>query len=148
VSAGQAVTLTIARSAGQAETGYVIYRSRLNGGNVVSGTNVAGLIGNQNSDFREIVRIPASGNSTTTWTDLNADVPGTTKAFGLNLRPSDTAVVWRQLLPMLKFGLYPTNAAVIPWAQLLFGYLRLSKRRHLAVIKNVVTSSQAWRPFN
>jgi hypothetical protein len=142
VAAGQVVSLTISRSATGNETGYVISRSRQNGGAVVAGS-VAG----EGSDFREMVRIPASGGATTVYVDANQDIPGTTKAFVLNMAPSSTAITWRQLLPMLKFPLYPTNSAVVPWAQLLFGYLRISKRKQHVVIKNVLANSASWRPF-
>jgi hypothetical protein len=142
ISAGQAVALTIARSTAATETGYVIYRSRLNGGQVVTG-GADGM-----SDFRVMARIPVSGSATTVYTDYNRDMPGTCKAYILNLTPGDTALLWRQLLPMMKFDLYPTNAAVIPWAQLLFGYLRISKLKHHVVIKNIVTNGAVFRPFN
>lgn len=141
-AAGKAPTLTITRSAGAQETGYVIYRTRIGGGNVlISAGSADGL-----SDFRQMVRIPCAG-ATTTWTDLNRDLPGTTKAFLLNMTPGATAILWRQLLPMLKFQLYPTVSATIPWAQLLFGYLRMSKLRHHAVIKNIVTNTAVFKPF-
>jgi hypothetical protein len=141
VGAGQRVALVITRSIGAAETGYVIYRSQLNGGNSVVGTTPG-----QGSDFREMVRIGVAG-ATTTYYDYNTDIPGTSKAFILNMRAGDTAITWRQLLPMVKFPLYPTNSAVIPWAQLLFGYLRISKRRHHVIIKNVLPNGSIWRPF-
>ena len=32
------------------------------------------------------------------------------------------AYTWRQLMPMMRFNLHPTVSAVVPWAQLLFGY--------------------------
>ena len=134
VAAGKKVTLTITRSAGAQETGYAIYRSRLNGTNAPS-------------DFRLVTRV-ASGGATTTYVDYNRDIPGTTKAFILNMTPGDQAINWRQLLPMMKFPLYPTVSATIPWAQLMFGYLRITKRRHHAVIKNILPSSATWRPFN
>jgi hypothetical protein len=86
--------------------------------------------------------------ATTVYTDYNRDIPGTSKAYILNMTPGDTAILWRQLLPMLKFALYPTQNAVIPWAQLLFGYLRISKLRHHVVIKNIVTNGATFRPFN
>ena len=133
VSSGQANTLTIGASAAGLETGYVIYRSRLNGTNALS-------------DLREMVRIPRTG-AATTYVDLNRDLPGTCRAYMLNLTPADSAVVWRQLLPMVKFELYPTASAVLPWAQLLFGYMRLSKRRHLVIVKNIVPSGAAWNPY-
>lgn len=133
VAAGEKVTLTITASAGGMETGYAIYRSRKNGTNAPN-------------DFRLITRVPKAG-ATTTFVDLNRDIPGTTKAYILNMSAGDHAINWRQLLPMMKFPLYPTNSAVIPWAQLMFGYLRITKRRHHAVIKNILPNSARWKPF-
>lgn len=133
VAAGEKVTLTITKSAGGTETGYVVYRGRKNGTNDVT-------------DLREMCRVAKAGN-TTTVVDLNRDIPGTTKAYLMDMRPSQTAILWRQYLPMMRFNLYPTNQAIIPWAQLLFGYLRISKRRHHAVIKNILPSGALWRPF-
>lgn len=133
VAAGNKVTLTITASATGEETGYVIYRSRKNGTN---GT----------SDFRQCARVAKAG-ATTTWVDLNRDIPGTSKAYILNLSAGSNALSWRQLLPMLKFPLYPTVSAVVPWAQMLFGYLRIAKRRHHVVIKNVLPTGAVWRPF-
>jgi len=132
VAAGKKVTLTITRSGGASETGYAIYRSRMNG------TNAA-------NDFRLVARVACAG-ATTTYTDYNRDIPGTTKAYVLNMSAGDHAINWRQLLPMMKFPLYPTNAAVIPWAQLMFGYLRITKRRHHAVIKNILPNGAKWLP--
>jgi hypothetical protein len=133
VVAGNAVTITITRSAGAQETGYAVYRSRQNGSNATT-------------DFRLIKRVGIAG-ATTPYVDLNVDLPGTTKAFILNLTPGDSAITWRQLLPMLKFPLYPTVAATIPWAQLMFGYLRISKRKHHAIIKNIVPTNAVWKPY-
>jgi hypothetical protein len=134
VATGDITTITITHSTGNTETGYGIYRGRLNGTNALT-------------DLRLITRIPVSGGATTVYVDSNADLPGTTKAFILNLMPGDQAITWRQLLPMLKFPLYPTVNAVIPWAQLMFGYLRISKRRQHAVIKNIVPNAAIWKPY-
>lgn len=133
VAAGKKAVITITRSAGAQETGYAIYRGRQNGTN-------------SPSDMRLMVRVPCAG-ATTTYTDLNRDIPGTTRAYILNMSAGDHAINWRQLLPMMKFPLYPTNAAVIPWAQLMFGYLRITKRRHHAVVKNILPNGAKWRPF-
>jgi hypothetical protein len=133
VAAGNKVTLTITASAGNQETGYAIYRSRQNGTNAPS-------------DFRLMTRVAKAG-ATTTYVDLNRDIPGTSKAYVLNMNPGDHAINWRQLLPMMKFPLYPTNAAVLPWAQLMFGYLRITKRRQHVVIKNILSPTALWRPF-
>jgi hypothetical protein len=133
VTAGQKVTLTIAQSATGEETGYVIYRSRKNGSNATN-------------DFRQMARVAKAG-ATTTYVDLNRDIPGTSKAYILNMSQGAKAITWRQLLPMLKFPLYPTQSAVVPWAQLLFGFLRIGKRRHHVVIKNIVPNGAVWKPF-
>lgn len=134
VAAGKKVVLTIAGSTGGDETGYAIYRSRLNGTNAPS-------------DMRLMCRIPRTGASTV-YTDVNRDIPGTTKAFLLNMKSGANAISWRQFLPMTKFQLYPTNAPVLPWAQMLFGYLRLAKLRQHAVIKNILPHGAEWKPFN
>ena len=133
VAAGDKVTLTITASGGNQETGYAIYRGRKNGTNAVS-------------DFRLVTRIPKAG-ATTPWVDYNRDIPGTVKAYVLNMAKGYGAINWRQLLPMMKFPLYPTVSAVIPWAQLLFGYLRITKRRQHVVIKNILPSTATWKPF-
>lgn len=135
VAAGEKVTLTIGRSTAATETGYVIYRSRKNGTNAVA-------------DFREMARVP-SGGASTVYVDYNRDIPGTTSAYMLNLTAGDSSITWRQLLPMMKFPLATTNQAVIPWAQLLFGYLRVAKRQHHVVIKNILTNQAkaVWAPF-
>lgn len=134
MAAGQKVDIVIAPSTASTETGYVVYRGRLNGTNAVA-------------DLREMVRIPRAASGNTTYTDINRDIPGTSKAYVLNLAAGMTAMTWRQFLPMLKFPLYPTNSAIVPWAQLLFGYLRISKRRQHVVIKNVLPNGAVWRPF-
>ena len=133
IASGKKVTLTITASSTGSETGYVIYRSALNG------TAAA-------ADVRQMARVAKAG-ATTTYVDLNRDIPGTSKAYILNLSTGANAVSWRQLLPMLKFPLYPTVSAVVPWAQLLFGYLRVAKRRHNVVIKNILPNGAVWRPF-
>jgi hypothetical protein len=134
VSAGEKVTLTITSATGGTETGYAIYRSAKNGGNA-------------NSDFRLVKRIAKSAGATTTFVDYNRDIPGTSKAYILNLSPGHHAITWRKLLPLTKFALYPTNAAVVPWALLMFGFLRISKRNQHIVIKNVLPNGAVWRPF-
>lgn len=133
VVAGDKVTLTITASTGGTETGYVIFRGSKNGAD-------------DPNDFRYITRVAKAG-ATTTYIDRNIDIPGTTKAYVLNMLPGQMAITWRQFLPMTRFNLFPTNAAVIPWAQLLFGYLRIGKRNQHAVIKNILPSGSKWRPF-
>jgi len=133
VAQGDKVTITIDKSTGGEETGYVIYRSRKNGTNATD-------------DFRQMKRIARTGNQTV-FVDKNRDIPGTTIATVLNLASGYTAMTWRKLLPLTKFNLYPVNAAIIPWALLMFGYLRISKRRQHVVIKNILPNGAMWRPF-
>ena len=134
VAAGEKVSLAIGASAGGGETGYVIYRGRKGGTNATT-------------DFREVCRVAKAAGGTTTWVDLNQDIPGTTKAFVLNMSQGAHAITWRQLLPMVKFALYPTVSATVPWAQLLFGYLRITKRRQHVLVKNILPTRATWRPF-
>lgn len=134
VAAGQQVTLTIDKSVIGTETGYVIYRGRKNGSNALT-------------DLRLMTRIPVSGGAQTVFVDKNRKIPGTSKAYILNMAPGAQAINWRQLLPMTKFALYPTVSAVVPWAQLLFGYLRIGKRKHHVVIENIVPAGAKWKPF-
>lgn len=134
VAQGGKVTITITASLPGTETGYVIYRGRKGGSNALT-------------DLRQMVRIPRTG-AQTVFVDLNRKIPGTTKAYMLNMSAGSQAITWRQMLPMTKFALYPTASAVIPWAQMLFGYLRIGKRKHHCVIENIVPSGALWRPFS
>lgn len=134
VSAGKKVTITIAPSTAGTETGYVIYRSRLNGTD-------------ETADFREMARIPKAASGSTVYTDLNRDIPGTTKAYLLNMLAGDEAIAWRQLMPMIRFPLATVNQAVINWAQLMFGYLQIAKRQQHVVIKNILPAKASWKPF-
>ena len=76
--------------------------------------------------------------------DLNADLPGTSSSFMLNLNPAYNAIEWEQMLPMMRFNLYPTNAAVIPFLMLLFGALGLKKQEQMVRIKNIQPSNMGW----
>ena len=134
VAVGGSVSLEITASAARTETGYVIYRGRRNGTN--------GL-----TDLREMKRIPASGGATTTFLDENADIPGSTCSFVLNMGDSDHAIAWRQYLPMMKIAMAAVNSPIIPWLQMICGYLRISKRNQHVVIKNIVPNNAAWKPF-
>lgn len=135
VATGAAPVVTITQSAAGTESGYAIYRSRQNGTGVVS-------------DLRLVKIIPKTG-ATTTYTDLNRDIPGTSTVPLLNMGPSADAIGWRQFQPMTKiplpFGV--GGVPVISWFQFLFGYLRITKPKHHGYIKNVLASNAVWRPF-
>jgi len=133
VAAGNKVTLTITGSAGATETGYVIYRGRKNGTNALS-------------DLREMAKVPRAG-ATTTYVDLNANIPGSTDAYVLSLKPSSDAISWRQFLPMMKIPMSATRSPIVPWIQMICGYLRMTKRRQHVWIKNIVPTGAKWKPF-
>lgn len=134
VAAGGTAVLTIAQSAGGTESGYAVYRSRQ------GGTNAS-------NDLRLVKFIPKTG-ATTTFTDLNRDIPGTCSAPLLNMNPTADAIGWRQFQPMTKiplpFGV--GGVPVISWFQFLFGYLRMTKPKHHGYIKNILPSLATWRP--
>lgn len=135
VAAGKKVVLTITKSAAGTESGYAIYRSRKNGTNATN-------------DFRLVKVIKKTGD-TTTFTDLNRDIPGTVTVPLLNMASSADAIGWRQFQPMVKiplpFGI--GGMPVMSWFQFLFGYLRVTKPKHHGFIKNVLPSNSKWRPF-
>jgi hypothetical protein len=135
VAAGKKAVLTITASASGTESGYAIYRSRQNGTNTTN-------------DFR-IVKIIKKTGATTTFTDLNRDVPGTVRVPLLNMSTGADAIGWRQFQPMTKIPL-PFGIGGIPqysWFQFLFGYLRVTKPKHHGFIKGILPSNAKWRPF-
>ena len=136
IASGKKAVLTITASAAGTETGYAIYRSRQDGTNATS-------------DFR-LVKVIAKSGATTTFTDINRDIPGTVSVPLLNMAPGADAIGWRQFQPMTKiplpFGV--GGVPVISWFQFLFGYLRCTKPKHHGYIKNILPSNAQWRPFS
>lgn len=135
VAGGKKVVLTITKSTANTESGYAIYRSRKNGTNTTD-------------DFR-LVKIIKKTGDTTTFTDLNRDIPGTVSVPLLNMAQSADAIGWRQFQPMIKIPL-PFGVGgmpVISWFQMLLGYLRISKPKHHGFIKNILPAQAKWRPF-
>lgn len=134
IAAGEKVTLTITKSASDSESGYAIYRSKQGGTATVA-------------DMR-LVKIIKKAGATTTFVDLNRDIPGTVSVPLLNMAPNADAIGWRQFQPMTKiplpFGV--GGVPVISWFQFLFGYLRVTKPKHHGYIKNVLPSNATWRP--
>jgi len=135
VAAGKKAAITITASAGGQETGYAIYRSRLNGTSAPS-------------DLR-LVKIIKKTGGTTVFVDLNRDIPGSCKVPVLNLDQSHDAIGWRQFQPMTKIPL-PFGIGGVPvysWFQFLFGYLRMTKPKHHGYIKNIIPKTAKWLPF-
>ena len=135
VAAGGAVVITITASTSRAETGYVIYRGRQD----VDATDL--------KDLREMIRIPANDSGTTVYRDICRAIPGSTKAYFLDMVEGNDAIDWREFLPMTRIPMAATNSAIIPWLQMIAGYLRITKRRHHVLVKNIVPKGYRWRPF-
>jgi hypothetical protein len=76
--------------------------------------------------------------------DRNFYLPGCSDVYVLNMNPAYNAIEWIQFLPLMKFDLYPTDAAVYPFLMLLFGSLALKKPEHHIRIKNVAPSNLGW----
>lgn len=135
VAAGGKVVISISASASGKETGYVIYRGRQDAAT-------------QNlRDLREMVRVPKAAGGTTVYQDICRDIPGSTTAFALNLSASDHAIAWRQFMPMLKIPMAAVNSPIIPWLQMICGYLRISKRNQHVVLTGIVPRGASWKPF-
>jgi len=125
--ADQKVTMTVA-DAGTVGTCFRLYRSKKDAG-----------VG----DLR-YVKTTVRAAATTVITDFNAELPGTSHAFVLTMDQVYDAIEWFQFLPMMKFDLYPTNAAVYPFLMLLFGALALKKAEQHAYIRNISPANMGW----
>ena len=74
--------------------------------------------------------------------DENEELPATSSAYILNLDEADDAIEFEQFLPLMRFPLYPTDAAVYPFLMLLFGALALKKPEQMVRIKNISSSDE------
>ncbi|MHA2426515.1 MAG: SU10 major capsid protein [Candidatus Hermodarchaeia archaeon] len=124
--AGQKVTMIVADGA-TTGTAFNLYRSKKGGG----------------SDVRYVKTVARAG-ATTTISDFNAELPGTSHAFLLTMDAVYDAIEWFQFLPMMKFDLYPTNQAVYPFLMLLFGALALKKSEQHVYIRNISPANLGW----
>jgi hypothetical protein len=117
VSAGDGVTLTVA-DGGQDTTFYEVYRTP---------------IGGSAAEARMMVRVPRTGG-TQVITDLNADLPGTTKGFVL--MQNQRSFSWSQLLPMTRIPLAAVDTS-IRWAQVIYGAIKMYTPTKNVVVKNI-----------
>lgn len=133
VGSGEHVPLVITASAGGTETGYVVYRSKQNGTNTTS-------------NFREVGRIAKAG-ATTTFIDYNNDIPGTTKAYVLSMNPNTDAISRSVLIEPSQIPMATINTPTSNFLVVSAMALRVTKSRQHVVIKNILPTSSAWRPF-
>lgn len=129
VAAGEDVTFDV-DAASPAPTAYALYRSKKDAAN---------------ADDCRFVGYFAYGDGTgDTFIDKNNDLPGTSDGYLLTMEQIYDAIEWAQFLPLMKFDLYPTNAAVYPFLMLLFGSLAVKKGVQHVRIKNISPSGLSW----
>lgn len=121
-AAGDGVQITITDGGGaDVATGYRIWR-----------TKVVNDAANTEEEMIDVPRVPTA--PTTVYIDANADLPGTSKAYLLNLGMD--IMGWHQLLPMLKINL-ATTAPTMRWMQLIYGTLAVYQPTKIGEIKNI-----------
>ena len=129
---GQEVAINVSMGA-TVGTGYLIYRSDP----AVGAGTITRLI---RCEF------PFATGTNDVYDDNNADLPGTTMAFMLNLKTASRAMDWRQLLPLMKLPLAITQPS-LPFLIMLYGFLRMMKPRQHVVYKNIVPEGVEWHPL-
>ncbi len=117
VSAGDAVTFTVTDS-GQDTTFYEIYRTKAGGAAATAAL---------------VTRVARTGASQVI-TDLNADIPGTSKGFVL--MQNQQSFSWAQLLPLTRIPLAAVDTS-IRWAQVIYGAMKMYAPAKNVVLKNV-----------
>lgn len=121
IAAGDGVTLTITpASDGTPATGFIITRSA-KGGN----------------DLYEMVQCGASSSATTTYVDLNEDLPGTASITLLSEGRIEPILALSQLMPVSTIPLYPTASAETPFLVAFFGALENRAPEFCSLIKNI-----------
>ncbi|HWQ08265.1 MAG TPA: hypothetical protein VN436_04130 [Holophaga sp.] len=132
VAAGNKVVLTIAQSSDGAETYYNVYRSKQGGSNTAA-------------DMRFIGRV-VKGGTTTTFTDLNTSIPGTSNIIMLTTGKEADALRWLQMIPPAKIPMAMTTLAY-RFACLYIAALRVTLPKKHGMLINVLPSSATWKPF-
>lgn len=118
-TAGQQVTVTVSGLSGNTATSMRVYRS----------TGLAGT-----GPLKFVKRVPVAAGATATFVDKDFDVPGTSKAY---LMQVDLDVMsFKQLAPFTKIPLATIDPS-IRWMQLLYGTPALYAPRKMVVIKNI-----------
>jgi hypothetical protein len=117
VVAGDGVTFNI-NDGGNGTTYYEIYRT-------VAGAAIA--------TATSVIKVARTA-ATQVFTDLNADLPGTSKGFVL--MQNQRSLAWAQLLPMTRIPLAAIDTS-IRWAQVIYGAIKLYAPRKNLVVKNI-----------
>ena len=97
---GQIVTITITNALTNKPTGYIITRSALGA--------------SDNTDTREMVKIPIGSNATTVHVDDNSELPGAAELILLSMG-GERSIRFDELLKTQLFNLYPVTTLVAPF---------------------------------
>lgn len=140
IAVGGAATLTITPNGTTPATGYAVYRSQL----LAAATPAPAL-----SQYRLVRRIPPQDLNNlatpTVWQDTGRYIPGSSKIFLLNRVPTSIGLV--EFGPPQQFPLYPTDAAILPWAVIWFASPVLFIPKHHFVLDNILDPNATWKPF-
>lgn len=117
VAAGDGVTFTVA-DGGQGTTFYEIYRTDAGGA----------------ASEAKLMRRVARTGATQVITDLNSDLPGTSKGFVL--MQNQRSMSWAQLLPMTRIPLATIDTS-LRWAQVIYGAIKMYTPPKNIVVKNI-----------
>jgi hypothetical protein len=128
VAAGDGVTITITPDAAKPGTGFIITRGK---------KGVA-------TDLREIARVGIAAGPVTLFVDNNLVLPGTGDVLLLSHDSMAPTVRWDQFLPAMKFDLYPTRSAIIPFLIVMFGTPDVTVPWFNGVIRNVSPADLGW----
>jgi hypothetical protein len=120
VAAGKAVTLTITPDASKPGTGFIITRSSKDG-----------------TVLMEVARIGKSDTATTTFVDLNTDLPGTASMLFITQKKLQVIMEFYQLCPLRIRPLFESNRAEKPFFVQLFGALDLKVPEWCGIVKNI-----------
>jgi hypothetical protein len=134
VAAGDKVTFRVTPGA-VAPTAWKVYRSKV------------GAAAGTSAEVRYMFTVAYaldSGMAYQTITDYNNDLPGCSDVYLLTMDTIFDAIEWFQFLPLMKFDLYPTNAAVFPFLMILYGAMALKKPVQHVRIKNVCPINGGW----
>lgn len=129
VAVGDRVTFGVSPGPGPLPRYYKIFRTRVGGA-----TGTARLI--------EKVAAAAGGGATT-YNDDNENLPGTTKAFMIQL--DNTNLSFAQLSPMTRIPLAQIDTS-LRWAQIMYGALMMYTPRHNIMFKNIGRAAGSYGP--
>jgi hypothetical protein len=149
VTTGQSVQVAITPN-GTSAVAFRVFRSGL-GGCISNAAPAA-------NEFRYVGNIAANGSNPVSFYDLNGGInsvvnggnttfiPGSSSIFLFDMDPTDLAIDYRLLLPLVRVELFANNL-YMPWAVASIGSLRLRVPKFHGFIKNFVPTNPSWNPL-